>query len=128
MGRPSLNMIRMHLKLLPADVERIDALVGEKGRSKFIREAIRQQLDQIAPGDDKSSPPFLEYAGRHEPRLTPSGRSLLLDRIQKDGSLDKMMTGLGYTDPIEFLHALLGFSTLPNRAVSALVAQILPKV
>jgi len=93
-------MVRMHVNLVPADVARIDALVGEKGRSKFIREAVSQQLDHIGSGDAEPKPPFLEYAGRHEPRLTPSGRSVLLDRIQKDGSLDKMMTGLGYDDPM----------------------------
>ena len=106
----------------------MDAFVGEKGRSKFVRQAIGQQLDQIAPGDDDLKPPFLEYAGRHEPRLTPAGRSVLLTIIRKTGSLDEMMSALGYTDPVEFLHALLGYSSLPNRAVSALVAQILPKI
>lgn len=118
----------MHAILVPGDVRRIDALVGKKGRSKFIREVVSLHLEQIAPGDDDPKPPFLEYAGRHEARLTPSGRTGLLDKIPKHGSLDKMMTALGYTDLIALLHALLGFSTLPNRAVSALIAQIPPKV
>jgi hypothetical protein len=52
----------------------------------------------------------------------------MLANIRKSGSLDQMMSALGYADPVEFLHALLGYSSLPNRAVSALVAQILPKV
>ncbi len=41
-------------------------------------------------------------------------------------SLDALQEQLGFTDPVEFLHALLGYRTLPDAALIA-VFQILPK-
>ncbi len=52
MGRPPLNLQRMHINLSPEDLDRIDAIAGPHGRSKFIREAVAQHLDRIAPADE----------------------------------------------------------------------------
>ncbi|RWA73838.1 MAG: hypothetical protein E5X49_05170 [Mesorhizobium sp.] len=46
MGRPPLHMSSMNLRL-PEDLKRrIDALVGEKHRAQFIREAIERALEK----------------------------------------------------------------------------------
>lgn len=47
MGRPPLNMIRTHISFDPETLARLDALVGEKGRAKFIRAATDQMLDAV---------------------------------------------------------------------------------
>lgn len=128
MGRPPLNHTRTHLHLPQEDLDRIDAIVGDKGRSKFIRDAIRAKLDQIAPADEEPGPPYFEYDGGHEPRLSPSGRATVLAMIKKRAiTLDQLQERLSFEDPVEFLHALLGYRTLPNRAVSVLIAQLLPR-
>lgn len=45
MGRPPLNMTSTHVRF-PKDVmDRIDALVGDKHRAKFIREAVEHALE-----------------------------------------------------------------------------------
>lgn len=44
MGRPSLNVTPVLVRL-PQDVpERIDALVGKNKRAEFIREAVEKEL------------------------------------------------------------------------------------
>lgn len=129
MGRPPLNNIRMHVYLPPEDIERMDTVVGEKGRSKFIREAIRQQLDQVAPGEEKAGAPFFESDGGHEPRLSASGRTTVFAILrQKKRSLDEMQKAFGFEDPIDFLHALLGHRPLPNQAASVIITDLLGKL
>ena len=126
MGRPPLNVIRLHVTITPEDIERIDAVAGTHGRSKFIRDAVRQVLDHVEPGDEVKGPPYLEYDGGHEPRLTPSGRTVLFGAIRKRG-FDQVMSSLGFTDPVHFLHGLLGHRTLPDHATSVMVAEIIGK-
>ncbi|MBP1859754.1 ribbon-helix-helix domain-containing protein [Rhizobium herbae] len=125
-GRPPLNVIRLHVTLTPDDIKRIDAVAGTYARSKFIRDSVRQVLDQVEPGDEAKGPPYLEYDSGHEPRLTPPGRSVLFGAIRKRG-FDQVISSLGFTDPVHFLHALLGHRTLPDRATSFLVTELLPK-
>lgn len=48
MGRPPLNLTRVHFTFDPAMLARIDALVGEKNRSAFVRAAVDQALDAAA--------------------------------------------------------------------------------
>lgn len=128
MGRPPLNVTRTHLNLDPDDLKRVYEIVGEKGASKFVREAIRLQLDQIAPGEEKSGPPFFESDGGHEPRLSLSGRATVFAILRKKRmSLDQMQAAFGFDDPINFLHALLGHRPLPNQAASVIVSELLSK-
>lgn len=47
MGRPALYLIRTHVSLSAEALNRIDALVGEKGRSAFVREAVDKLLDAV---------------------------------------------------------------------------------
>lgn len=129
MGRPPLNMTRMHINLPPEDIERISAVADQKGMSKFIRETIRLQLDQIAPGEEKAGPPFFESDGGHEPRLSVSGRATVFAILRKKRmSLDEMQAAFGFDDPIDFLHALLGHRPLPNQAASVIVSDVLGKL
>lgn len=129
MGRPPLNLTRLHLHLAPEDLRRIDDVVGTYGRSKFIRDAIRLQLDQVAPGDEKAGPPFFESDGHHEPRLSALGRATVFDILRtKRRSLDDMQRAFGFEDPIEFLHALLGHRPLPNQAAGVVVSELLGKL
>jgi len=44
MGRPTLNMKKTKINFPAEMLERIDALVGEKHRSKFIRDAVAGAL------------------------------------------------------------------------------------
>lgn len=129
MGRPPLNLTRLHVNLSAEDLARIDDVVGTYGRSKFIRDAIRLQLDQIAPGDEKAGPPFFESDGGHEPRLSLSGRATVFTILRKKRmSLDEMQKAFGFDDPIDFLHALLGHRPLPNQAASVIVSEVLGKL
>lgn len=121
MGRPPLNLTRMHVNLSDEVIERMDAVVGAKGRSKFIREAIDQQLNRLAPLPARSGPPYTEFVG-HEVRLTPSGTTSLMRVIAKRG-FDKVMKDLGFTDPFAFLHCLLGITPLPPGSSSYFVAE-----
>ncbi len=126
MGRPPLNMSRTSLNLDPADLARVTAIVGEKGISKFVRQTIREKLDQIAPGAEKAGPPFFESDGGHEPRLSVSGRATVFAILRKKkASLDELQRAFGFDDPIDFIHALLGHRPLPNQAAGAVVAQLL---
>ncbi len=38
--------MRMHIEIDDALIERIDAIAGERGRSRFVREAIQAALEQ----------------------------------------------------------------------------------
>lgn len=125
MGRPPLNLTRTHVNLSPEDLARIDAIVGEKGRSKFIRDAVRQVLDGADAAD--TGPPYLEHNGRHEARLTSSGTAVLLRIVARHG-FDDLMKRLGFKDPEAFLYALLGYRPLPDRATGILVTELLPKI
>jgi hypothetical protein len=129
MGRPPLNLTRLHLYLAPEDLGRIDDVVGTYGRSKFIRDAIRLQLDQVASGSEKAGPPYFESDGHHEPRLSSSGRATVFKILRKGSrSLDEMQKAFGFDDPIEFLHALLGHRPLPNQAASVVISELLDKL
>lgn len=45
MGRPNLYLIRTHVSLSAEQLDRIDALVGAKGRSEFVRKAVDRLLE-----------------------------------------------------------------------------------
>ncbi|WP_375599373.1 hypothetical protein [Devosia sp. Naph2] len=47
MGRPPLYMIRIHTSLSAEALNRMDKIVGEKGRAAFIRKAVDQLLDAV---------------------------------------------------------------------------------
>lgn len=47
MGRTYLDHHRMHFGIERSSLARLDALVGEKGRAAFIRQAVDQMLDQV---------------------------------------------------------------------------------
>lgn len=49
---------------------------------------------------------------------------MLFGAISKRGFY-QVMASLGFTDPIEFTHALLGHRTLPDCATSVMVTEIL---
>ena len=51
MGRPPLFMIRVHTSLTAHALNRMDKIVGEKGRSAFIRKAVDQLLDAVEAGE-----------------------------------------------------------------------------
>ena len=47
MGRPPLHLIRTRVSLDAETLARLDALVGEKGRAPFVRNAVKQMLDAV---------------------------------------------------------------------------------
>lgn len=47
MGRPPLMMLRTHISFPPETLNRIDKIVGQKGRAAFIRKAVDQLLDSV---------------------------------------------------------------------------------
>lgn len=47
MGRPPLMMLRTHISFPPETLDRIDKIVGPKGRAPFIRKAVDQLLDSV---------------------------------------------------------------------------------
>ncbi|WP_090427948.1 hypothetical protein [Ensifer sp. OV372] len=47
MGRPPLDMKATLVRFPAETLERIDALVGDKHRAKFIREAVERELDRM---------------------------------------------------------------------------------
>ncbi len=51
MGRPPLFLIRVHTSLTAHALNRMDKIVGEKGRSAFIRKAVDRYLDTIEEGE-----------------------------------------------------------------------------
>ncbi|MBW6426199.1 hypothetical protein KX729_33175 [Rhizobium sp. XQZ8] len=129
MGRPPLNVQRTHLNLNPDDIARIEAIVVHNGVSKFVRDGIRQALDQIAPGEEKAGPPYLEINGDHEPRLSVSGRATVFAILRRrKASLDELQRAFGFDDPIDFSRALLGHRPLPKQAAGVIVAELLGKL
>lgn len=46
MGRPPLNNRSTHVRLPPEHFERIEELVGSRGMSAFIREAVENELER----------------------------------------------------------------------------------
>ncbi len=129
MGRRPLNVQRINLNLDPKDVARVSEITGPKGVSKFVRDAVRQQLDHVAPDEAKAGPPYFEDNGGHEPRLTLSGRSAVFGILRKKkATLDDMQRAFGFTDPIEFIHALLGHRSLPNQAAMVVVTELLGRL
>jgi metal-responsive CopG/Arc/MetJ family transcriptional regulator len=51
MDRPPLFIIRVHTSLTAHALNRMDKIVGEKGRSAFIRKAVDQMLDALEAGE-----------------------------------------------------------------------------
>lgn len=47
MGRPPLMMLRTHISFPPETLDRIDRIVGQKGRAAFVRKAVDQMLDAV---------------------------------------------------------------------------------
>lgn len=128
MGRRPLNVHRVHLNLHRDDMARVEAIVGDKGVSKFVREAIRTLLDQIEPSEVTAGPPYFEYDGGHEPRLSLSGRAAVFAILRKRKvSLDELQEAFGFEDPVDFVHALLGHRPLSSQAKSVVVIELLGK-
>jgi hypothetical protein len=124
MGRPPLYNQRVHLNLPPEILERIDAITGAHGRSKFARQATGALLDRLAPTEEVLGTDPFERDGGHEPRLSPAGTAAMLAIINKRG-FDQVMSSLEIKDPREFLFILLGHRELPNR-IAGLLAGMLP--
>lgn len=117
MGRRKLNIHRVHLNLFPDDMAKVEAIVGSKGVSKFVRDCIKEALAEIEPGEDKLEPPYFEFDGGHEPRLSRSGRAIVFATLRrKKISLDEMQKLMGIDDPIDFIHTLLGHKPLSDKA------------
>jgi predicted DNA-binding protein len=57
MGRPPLHMKGTHVRLPEETMQRIDALVGNKRRAQFIREAIDRELERRETGKGPSPGP-----------------------------------------------------------------------
>ncbi len=124
MGRPPLYMVSTHLNLPQDLLDRMDAIVGPKGRSKFVRQAVAQLLDRMAPTPATvASNGIWESDGGHEPRLSAAGTAAMLALIRKLG-FDRVMAELEFTDPLAFLNMLLGHSELQNQTVTR-VSQLL---
>ena len=124
-----MNVVRTNLNLDPDDLARVQAIVGEKGVSQFTREAIRERLDQIVPGEELAGPPYFEKNGGHEPRLSVSGRATIFAILRKKRiSLDQLQAAFGFDDPIDFLHAILGHRSLPNQATTVVITELLGKL
>ena len=69
MGRRKLNIHRVHLNLFPDDMAKVEAIVGSKGVSKFVRDCIKEALAEIEPSEDKLEPPYFEFDGGQVSRL-----------------------------------------------------------
>ncbi|KQT20122.1 hypothetical protein ASG40_03350 [Methylobacterium sp. Leaf399] len=57
MGRPPLNVKTMNVRLPEGVPERIDALVGNRRRAEFIRDAVVAELERREAGSSKAKPP-----------------------------------------------------------------------
>jgi hypothetical protein len=122
MGRKSLGVSRHNMNLDDGDLVRVQAIAGDKGVSKFVREGIREKLEYIAPGDEKAGPPYFEHNGQHEARLTVSGRAAVFGILRKKkASLDKIQVAFGFGDPIDSLHSLMGHRALPDKAATIVI-------
>jgi hypothetical protein len=129
MGRPALDIKRFHLNLHPEDMAKIEAIVGSKGMSKFVRDAIKEKLSELAPGEEIAGPPYFENDGGHFWRLSLSGRATVLSILRKrKASLDDLQKSFGVDDPVDFLHVLLGHKHLPNGATTVVITQLLGKL
>lgn len=53
MGRPALGNKATQVRLPQAIMDRIDALMGQNKRAKFIRYAVEQELKRIEAGGQK---------------------------------------------------------------------------
>jgi len=124
MGRPPLHNVTTHLNLPQDLLDRMDAIVGPKGRSKFARQAIGQLLDRLAPVPARLiGQAVWEFDGGHEPRLSAAGTAAMIELVRKIG-FDQVMQRLEITDPMEFLNFLMGHSEASN-ARSIRVSQML---
>ena len=120
MGRPPLGNISTHINLPQDLLDRMDAIVGPKGRSKFARQATGQLLDRLAPTEAiTESNGIWESDGGHEPRLSSAGTAAVMALVRKLG-FDRVMADLEFTDPLAFLNMLLGHSELQNATVTRL--------
>lgn len=120
MGRPPLHNITTHLNLPQDLLDRMDAIVGPKGRSKFVRDALRQLLDRIAPAPGlPAGRDIWERDGGHDPRLSAAGTAKMLELIRQQG-FDQVMRSLEITDPQDFLHLLLGHSEVTDGRAGAI--------
>lgn len=129
MGRLPLDIRRYHLNLLPSDMDRIETIVGSKGMSKFVRDAIKEKLAELAPGEELAGPPFFESDGSHFFRLSLSGRATVFQILRKRrASLDELQKAFGIEDPVDFLYVLLGHKHLPNGAPSVVITHLLGKL
>ncbi|MBO9102095.1 MULTISPECIES: hypothetical protein [Rhizobium] len=83
----------------------------------------------MALGEEKAGPSYFESDGGHEPRLSASSRATIFAILrQKRASLDQLQAAFGSDDPIDFLHALLGHRSLPNRATTVFITDLLGKL
>lgn len=57
MGRPPLNVKTMNVRLPEGVPERIDALVGNRRRAEFIREAVVSELERREAATSNLTPP-----------------------------------------------------------------------
>lgn len=120
MGRPPLHNVTTHLNLPQELLDRMDAIVGPKGRSKFARQAIGQLLDRLAPVPAQvANRDIWERDGGHDPRLSAAGTAALLEVIRKHG-FDQVMRTLDFADPAAFLHLLLGHAEVTNGRAGAI--------
>lgn len=129
MGRPPLNPQRTHLSLnpvIPPASRQSSATTAFRSSSE--RSSARRSY-QIAPGEEKAGPLYLEINGDHEPRLSVSGRATVFAILRKKKtSLDELQCAFGFEDSIDFIHALVGHRPLPNQAAGVIVAELLGKL
>ncbi|MGV1867245.1 MULTISPECIES: hypothetical protein [unclassified Rhizobium] len=129
MGRKSLGVSRHNMNLDDDDLARVQAMVGNHGVSKFVREAIREKLDYVSPDEEKAGPPYFEHNGQHEARLTVSGRAAVFGILRKKkASLDEIQAAFGFSDPIDFIHALMGHRVLPDKATTIVITELLGRL
>lgn len=120
MGRPPLHNVTTHLNLPQDLLDRMDAIVGPKGRSKFVRQAVGQLLDRLAPAPGQpAGRDIWESDGGHDPRLSAAGTAAMLELIRKQG-FDQVMRSLDITDPQDFLYLLLGHAEVTGGRAGAI--------
>jgi hypothetical protein len=128
MGRPPLNVTVINLNIDDADMKRVSALGGPHRLSKFVRDAVRYQLDQVAPDEAEAGPPYFEGDGGQEQRLSVSGRAAIFANLRKKkASLDQLQAAFGFDDPVDFIHVLLGHRSLPNQTARVVVKEVVGK-
>jgi hypothetical protein len=113
MGWPPLYNVTTHLNLPRDLLDRIDAIVGPKGRSKFVRDALRQLLGRLAPVPERPvGHAIWEFDGGQEPRLSAAGTAAMIEQIRK---IDQVMQRLETTDPMKFLQVLVGHAEVSDQ-------------